>query len=785
MGTDNLFYLGKIFDLKSKKILDQQVGYDPPDLTTHAIVTGMTGSGKTGLCVGLLEEAALQGVPALIIDPKGDLTNLALSFPDLLPSDFEPWIDKNSVRRENKTIEQVARTTAETWKKGLADWGLGKPEIEKLNRSVERTIFTPGSTTGIPVNIMASFDAPELDWKENEEILREKISSTVTALLTLVGIKDIDPLLSREHILLANIIEHHWQNKISLDLPIIIQEIQNPPFDQLGAFSLDDFFPRKDRTNLAILLNNVLASPSFQSWIKGPPLDIESLLYTINGKPRHSIFYLSHLDDVERMFFITLIYSAVETWMRKQRGTGDLRALVYFDEIHGYLPPVANPPSKPLIIRLLKTARAYGVGLILTTQNPVDIDYKAISNAGTWMIGRLQTDQDKQRLLDGLESAAGGIKRSDYDRFISALGKRVFLYHNVHEKKPEIFHTRWAMSYLAGPLTLSQIPALNDITGTSQLTDTISEKSNGASTPIRKTSEKNTSKNIEIPGVVKQYFYISNEADKSATLSPSLIAVAKVRYLRQRPPVDFEKSIMSVIRKPDQAGQNWKDGTQFFIEANEISDSVGKGFRFEPAPEFMENSTWWNNQQKDFEHWIYETDTISIRSSKQLGLTAGPDISDSEFQDICNEAVKKLVKEDLEKIQAQYQSKLKTVKDKITRQQLKVDKFKDQLTSRRADTALKVGESLVKFVAKGKLSGVSSSSTKMRMSAETKARLKEAETVLASYQEDLVILEKEFSEKKTDTEQKWADAVTNIDEMRISPTKNNIRISQFGLLWRD
>jgi hypothetical protein len=785
MGSGNEFYLGKLYDLKSKEILDQQVDYDPPDLTTHAIVTGMTGSGKTGLCVGLLEEAALQGIPALVIDPKGDLTNLVLSFPDLSPSDFEPWIDKNSVRRENKTIEQVAKTTAETWKKGLADWGLGKLEIEKLNGSVERTIFTPGSTTGKPVNIMASFDAPDLDWEENEEILREKTSSTVTALLTLIGMKDIDPLLSREHILLANIIEHHWQNKISLDLTTIIQEIQNPPFDQLGAFGLNDFFPKKDRMNLAILINNVLASPSFQSWIKGPPLDIESMLYTSDGKPRHSIFYLAHLDDVERMFFITLIYSAVETWMRKQRGTGDLRALVYFDEIHGYLPPVANPPSKPLIIRLLKTARAYGVGLILTTQNPIDIDYKAISNAGTWMIGRLQTDQDKQRLLDGLESAAGGIKRGDYDRLISALGKRVFLYHNVHEKKPEIFHTRWVMSYLAGPLTLSQIPALNDLAGTSLVQDTKSQKTGGASTPIRKTSEKSTSKDIGVPGDVKQYFYISNEAEKTATLSPSLIAVAKVRYLRQRPPVDFEKSIISVIKSPAQAGQNWKDGTQYFIQQSDISESAGKAFRFESVPDFMDSSTWWNSQEKDFEHWIYETDTISLRSSKLLGLTAGPEISETEFQKMCSDAVKTQMKEDLEKIGDQYQAKMKTVKDRIARQELKIEKYKGQLTSRRADTALKVGESLLNLVAKGKLSGVSSSSTKMRMSAEAKSRLKEAETILENYQEDLAILEKDFAEKKADAQQKWSDAVNNIDEMRVSPTKNNIRISQFGLLWRD
>ena len=465
MSKNDKFYLGKIYDLKNKSIINEKLMYDPPDLNTHALVTGMTGSGKTGLCIGLLEEAALQKIPAILIDPKGDLTNLELIFPDLASEDFKPWIDATNARREDKTIDEAAEKTAKLWKSGLKDWGFGHDEIQELKDSVQRIIYTPGSTTGNPINILSSFQAPDLTWDENAEALREKISSTVTALLSLVGMHEIDPLRSKEHILLSNIIEHHWQKGTSLDLLELIRETQNPPFDNLGAFSLNDFFPKKERNGLAILLNNVLASPSFQSWIEGHPLNIQELLYTTDGKPKHSIFYLAHLDDVERMFFVTLLYSAIETWMRKQRGTGDLRALVYFDEIHGYLPPVANPPSKPILIRLLKTARAFGVGLVLTTQNPVDVDYKALSNAGTWMIGRLQTDQDKQRLLDGLESASGGIKRSEFDKLISALGKRVFLYHNVHEKEPEVFHTRWVMSYLAGPLTLSQISDLNKLTG--------------------------------------------------------------------------------------------------------------------------------------------------------------------------------------------------------------------------------------------------------------------------------------------------------------------------------
>ena len=786
MGNDNHFYLGKIYDLKKKEITDDRLTYDPPDLTTHMIVTGMTGSGKTGLCVGLLEEAALQGIPALIIDPKGDLTNLALTFPNLSPADFEPWIDKNSVRRENKTVEQVAEKTAALWKDGLNDWGIGKVQIEELKKSVERVIYTPGSTTGVPVNILSSFAAPEMGWEENEEILREKISATVTAILTLVGMKDIDPLRSKEHILLANIIEHHWQDNHSLSMTELIKEIQTPPFDQLGAFSLDDFFTKKDRMGLAILLNNVLASPTFQSWIEGPPLDIESMLYTNDGKPKHAIFYLAHLDDAERMFFITLIYAAIETWMRKQRGTGDLRALVYFDEIHGYLPPVANPPSKPLIIRLLKTARAFGVGLILTTQNPVDVDYKALSNAGTWMVGRLQTDQDKQRLLDGLDSAAGGIQRSDFDRLISALGKRVFLYHNVNEKKPEVFHTRWAMSYLAGPLTLTQIPELNTLLGNNTFQPEKARKMKEAETdPIRSSTGKSASVENMIPGTVAQFFLLDEAKPKSGALTPQLIAIANVRYLRQSPPVDHERTLISLIEIPQESGQNWERGIGVLTSDKEITTSIPKNEKFGTIPAFMEKNTWWESQQRDFEHWIYETDTVSIRTSKALNISVGPEVSEEKFRDQWTQASTKKTQEELKKIETQYASKIKTAKDKVERQVLKIDKYKDQLNSRRADTALKVGESLFKLVAKGKISGVSSSSSKLRMSAEAKARMEEAETILKSYQEDLEDLQQALNDKKAEMQENWLDFEKDITEIKISPTKQNIRISRFGVLWRN
>jgi hypothetical protein len=457
---DTHFYMGRIFDLASNQVTPEALHYNPADLTTHAVVTGMTGSGKTGLCISMMEEAALDGIPAIIIDPKGDLTNLLLHFPDLEPDDFAPWLDADGLRRQGKPLDEAAAETAETWRSGLAEWDITPDRIRALAEAAQYAIYTPGSDAGRQVSVLSSLQ-PDLPWEGNSKILREQIASTVTALLGLVGYHDIDPLRSREHILLSNIIEDTWSNAKPLDLTELVIKVQNPPFDKLGAFPLDSFFPAKDRTDLAMTLNNILASPGFQSWREGQPLHIPDFLFTADGRPRQSVFYTAHLGEEERMFFVTLLLSAFETWMRTQSGSSSLRTILYFDEIFGYLPPTANPPSKTPLLRMLKQARAFGVGLVLATQNPVDVDYKALSNAGTWFVGKLQTERDKQRLLDGLQGASADLNRSAYDKIISGLGKRVFLLHNVHANQPVLFQTRWAMNFLAGPLTRAQIPALN------------------------------------------------------------------------------------------------------------------------------------------------------------------------------------------------------------------------------------------------------------------------------------------------------------------------------------
>ena len=782
MDSKKDFFLGRHYNLKKGEITQEAFYYQPSDLTSHALITGMTGSGKTGLGIILIEEAALQGIPAILVDPKGDLTNLLLTFPDLAPQDFEPWIDANTAKRESKSIAEMAESTALLWKKGLADWGIGSKELSQLKAAADRVVYTPGSSAGMPISIMTSFEAPNIPWKENEEILREKISALVTALLTLIGLKDIDSLNSREHILLSNIIEYNWKKGSKLDLGQLILQTQDPPLDKLGAFSLNDFIPKKERINLAILLNNLLASPSFQSWIEGQPLDIQSMLYTEDGRPRQSIFYLSHLADTERMFFITLLYSAIESWMRKQAGSSELRALIYFDEIHGYLPPIANPPSKPLIIRLLKTARAFGIGLVLATQNPVDVDYKALSNAGTWMIGRLQTDQDKQRLLDGLESAAeGGIQRSEYDKLISSLGKRVFLCHNVYEKEPSIFQTRFAMSYLAGPLTITQIPQLNALVGVSA--ESIKSKSKG-SIPLPTAQEKGAISATK-PALhgINEFFLPAKEDDQNGIFSPSLLAQAEVRYLRAKPPMDYTQTITAVVENPDENRQDWGQYLLEGFDASSLLRTPQEGLKFMHMPEFMTIASWFSSQEKAFEQWIYETNTITISINNHLSLASNPEISSEEFHSICKEVSKKKGEEEFSKLEGKYGSKKTALEKKIASQKLKIEKYRKDLASRGLDTALNVGSKVLDALA-GRRIRSSSSITKGRMTADARARLKEAESLLENYEEELRGLDEELEEEKKALMNKWMDLAEDISIIKIKPTKQDIRITHIGILWK-
>jgi hypothetical protein len=369
-----LFYLGKTYDLKHRKVTSDLLLYESKHLTTHAVCVGMTGSGKTGLGIGLLEEAAIDGIPVIAIDPKGDLANLLLGFPELRPEDFLPWVDADEAGRRGQTVEQFAAKTAEQWKEGLATWGEDGARIGRLLDAVDLAIYTPGSSAGLPLTVLRSFDAPPAALIGQTELYRERIASAVSGLLALLGVT-ADPMSSREHILLSNILDQAWRTGHDLDMASLIHAVQSPGFQKVGVMDVETFFPAKDRFALAMKLNNLLASPGFAGWLEGDALDVGSLLYTSDGKPKVSVLSIAHLSDNERMFFVTILLNEVLAWVRTQPGTSSLRAVLYMDEIYGYFPPTANPPSKVPMLTLLKQARAFGLGVVLATQNPVDLDY--------------------------------------------------------------------------------------------------------------------------------------------------------------------------------------------------------------------------------------------------------------------------------------------------------------------------------------------------------------------------------------------------------------------------
>ena len=822
--TDSNFYLGRAYDPGRQVITERQVTYDPADLTTHAVVTGMTGSGKTGLCITLLEEAALKGIPAIIIDPKGDLTNLLLHFPDLAPQDFQPWLDADLARRSGKTIEQMAAETATAWSKGLEDWNIPSERLLALKNAAQFAIFTPGSNAGIPLSVLSSLTAPDLPWQDNREILREKISSTITALLGLVGYDDIDPIRSREHILLSNIFENAWSQNKDVELTELILQTQNPPFDKLGAFPLDSFFPAKDRAELAMVLNNILASPAFETWREGHPMDIASMLFTEDNRPRHSIFYLAHLSDSERMFFVTLLLSAVETWMRMQKGAASLRALLYMDEIFGYLPPQRNPSSKQPLLRMLKQARAFGLGLLLATQNPVDVDYKALSNAGTWFIGKLQTEQDKNRLLDGLESAAGSVPRAVFDKLISTLGRRVFVLHNIHARQPELLQTRWTMNYLAGPLTRTQIPALNELVHAegsipssprpasvpqaSAFAETASptvmapamesKSSEISSTPALKMNGSQTRPSL--PSGIKEYFLPQNyslpEAFHAAQKTmpgeamiegviyhPVLLASAKVRVLDRKLGVDTELRRAALVVSPERRGSvRWDENVFNGHTLEKVEKDPVPSARFGTVDNPLNDSKLMTALQKDFADWVLRTSSVRARANTTLKVFAGPDVSQAEFMRACADAARDARDKDIAKQTVQLDRQIRSLEDKLSREERELHEDETELSHRKWEEA---GTHLENIFGGGK-SGrrrVSSSLTKRRLTEQAKADVDESVDAIAQYKGQVAELQKRREELMAELNSKWGDVVNEITEITVNPKKTDIFIDLFGVAW--
>ena len=787
------FFLGAEYDTVNKRITENAINYDARDLTTHAVCVGMTGSGKTGLCIGLLEEAALDKVPAIIIDPKGDMTNLMLQFEDLDPEDFKKWINVDDAGRKGMTVDEYAQSTAKKWKDGLASWGQSPDRIKALKDSVDYTIYTPGSNAGMPINIMGSFAAPAGNFEEDAEMLLERIQGTVAALLGMIGSKE-DPQRSRQGILLSNLFEHHWRKGEDLDLTKLIMGIQSPPMDRLGVFEMDTFYPEKDRFNLAMDFNTLIASPQFQYWLEGDALDIEKIYFTKEGKPRHSIFYIAHLSDSERMFFVTLLLNSLITWMRRQSGTTSLRSLLYFDEIFGYFPPTANPPSKKPLLTLLKQARAFGVGSVLVTQNPVDIDYKGLSNAGTWFIGKLQTERDKARVLQGLEGAiaeAGGATGLDFDKIITGLGSRVFLLHNVHADAPIVYHTRWAMSYLRGPLTRPQVKKLMADVKASKgkvlKTGSVVDFDIPATT-VEKSSA--TAPSLD-PGIEQRYFdpaYSQIPDANSVTYIPKVLAIGKVRFYDDKRNIDKVEDFNFLVDAPDDFGRiDWDSGHAItgwekYIVPNPKHDSNAV-VSFSSIPDSMNTAKELSQIEKDFSDFLYQNKSTHVLEHKDLDIYQKQGESEEGFNMRVQTAATESRDEEMDKLRDKYDVKLDRIEEKIRKEERDLDEAEAVVKSRKTDEFFNIAETIYSVFSKRRSKSFSTVATKRRMSRRANEKLEESKEDIEELELNYDDLKNQLEDKLNEIKDKWESESQDISKKEVKPRRTDVRVERAVFVW--
>ncbi len=789
------FYLGRTYDVENDATTPNLLLYDAKDLTTHAVCVGMTGSGKTGLCISLLEEAAIDGVPAIAIDPKGDLGNMLLSFPKLRPDDFKPWIDEAEATRKGATRDEYADQIAAMWKAGLAEWGQDGSRIEKLREAADITLYTPGSSAGLQIAILKSFAAPPAAVMEDADAMRERVAASVSGLLALVGI-DADPIQSREHILLSNLFQREGQEGNDLDVATLISQVQSPPFDKIGVMDIESFFPSKERFGLSMSLNSLLASPGFAAWMEGEPLDVARLLWTPEGKPRVSILSIAHLSEAERMFFVTFLLNEVVAWMRTQSGTSSLRALLYMDEVFGYFPPTANPPTKTPMLTLLKQARAYGLGVVLATQNPVDLDYKGLSNAGTWFLGRLQTERDKMRVLEGLEgaSAAAGASfdRQHMEQILAGLKSRVFLMNNVHEDEPVLFHTRWALSYLRGPLTRTQIQTLMDPrkAAASQSAATASPP---ATAPKQKPSPtKATVARPVIPEEIPQRFLPTTGSADGGRLMyrPALLGTADLHFADARSSIDQWETVTYLSPLEGRAsGDVWKRAELLADGAPALASEPEEGAEFGSLPSLAAKPKSYTSWTKMFKTHLYRERTLTIRKAAHLKLTSSPTESEADFAIRVRQAAYERRDAAIEKLRKRYAPKLARVQSQIQTAEHRVGKETEQLGQQTLQTAISAGATVLGALFGRKLASVGTvgrATTTMRgmgRAAREKQDIARAREKLEELHTKLADLEAEF-ETEVEALRESADPDNvEITEKAIHPRKSDITIEPIVLVW--
>ena len=787
-----LFYLGRKYDLASGTVLPEPVLYDARDLVTHAVCVGMTGSGKTGLCLSVLEEALIDGIPVIAIDPKGDIGNLLLTFPRMAAEDFRPWIDEEEARRAGMDPDAFAAQQAQAWSRGLTEWGQDGARVERLRRAADFTIYTPGSRAGTPVSILSSFAAPPASMRTDEEALAERAGGTATSVLGLAGAEN-EPR-SREHTLLTALLTTAWREGRDLDLPALIQQIQTPPYEKVGVLDLESFFPSRDRFALATRLNALLAAPGFAQWLEGVPLDPSTLLYGPDGRPRAAVLSIAHLGDAERMFFVSLLLNQIVGWMRGLSGTTSLRAIVYMDEIAGYFPPVANPPSKPPLLVLLKQARAFGVGVLLATQNPVDLDYKGLANTGTWFLGRLQTERDKARVLDGLEAAAaGGLDRADADRLLSSLGKRVFLLHNVHDREPVVFHTRWTLSYLRGPLSRDQIRTLNTRAGAAA-------RPAGAPNPVEAPARPvaaargATSPRPVIPPGIQQFFVPAAAAPAGGggrvTYVPFALGAAQVGFADAKRGVDVARNVIYAAPIGDGAVPvDWETASPVAVTTADLQqEPEHPDAAFAPLPAAAAQPAKYRAWEKSFARWLGQAERLELLRHPDADIISRPGESERDFR-IRLQVERRAARDaEVDAIRRKYAPRQAALAERQRRAETAVSREQEQASHQKLQTAVSVGATLLgallgrKTVSTGTLGRATTAARGMGRSMKEASDVKRASDSVEAVRQQAQELEDQLAADVAAITARY-ESEPPLERVALSPKRGRVAVEFVALGW--
>ncbi len=776
------FYLGKEYDLDSSQIGQDLVLYDSKDLVTHGVVLGMTGSGKTGLCMALLEEAAMDHVPAIVIDPKGDIANLLLTFPGLDAESFKPWVNADDAAKKGLSVDQHAEKTAAMWKQGLADWGQSPERIARFREQVDVNIFTPGSSAGIPVSILGSLSVPPVEVLEDKELFGDHVSSTVESLLSLIG-EEASGVQSQEAVLLGMIFQTEWNEGRGMTLESLITQIQRPSFTKVGVMDVESFYPEKSRQSLALKFNHLLASPGFSTWLEGPPLDVAKMLHRDDGKPRISIFSIAHLSDSERMFFVSLLLNQMLGWMRTQRGTTSLRALLYMDEIFGFLPPSANPPSKRPMMTLLKQARAFGLGCLLATQNPVDLDYKALSNIGTWFLGRLQTERDKLRVLDGLEGAAGSqnakFDRKEMERLLSGLGNRIFLMNNVHEDQPVLFHVRWVMSYLTGPLTRGQIKVLMD--GRREAFVGSKPAAESFANPMLRAVQ--TQDHVARPAVGAGVTELFMKPD-GESYQPYLLREATVHFALAKAGIEGSRKVVR-LNPLLENGIDWEHSLS--IDVHDLNDHPEDGVKFASLPGYAMNAANYKPVAKQFEEELYRSEKEEIWSCPELKLWAGIGETEGNFRVRISHQAREARDQAMEKLKDTLGKKISMLEGRMRTAESQLEREKAEATSAKINAGASVMGGILKavFGRKVGLGGTTSGSITKTTSAYKQHRdVSNAEAKIQGIQEEMAAIDQEMSDGLAEIERSYDAANIGLQKETLKPRRTDVKVERVGLVWR-